>query len=322
MLTQSSKVFLPVSAVAFIVGLAYRFWAGDLLGTTLFLGLAVVAFVLGVMISTVRENEVVAAVPADAAPPEVRPVAVAPVPGGGGWPLLAGAGITLLTVGLIVGPVLVGAGVLVLLAAGAGWLSRASGETTGRLPNLMPVGIPVVGLFVIGSLMFLISRILLAVPEQASTAIALLVAVFIMGVSSLAAVRPSISSRTLITVLAIVGVLLASAGALAASKGERKVEKPESAAAGEIAVTARNIAFDKKDIELKADAESQISFTNKDAPTPHNIAILSDGGQVIFRGQLATEKTPVTYSFKAPAAGKYKFQCDVHPNMNGTVTVT
>ena len=56
-----------------------------------------------------------------------------------------------------------------------------SADTTGRQINLLPIGIPVLGLFCIASLMFFMSRILLAVPEQASTFIALAVAVIILG---------------------------------------------------------------------------------------------------------------------------------------------
>jgi plastocyanin len=321
MLTQSSKVFLPVSVVAVLFGLAYRLWAGDLLGTTLFLMLGAVAFVLGVMIATVRENEVTPPTAADIAPPEVRPVAVAPVPGGAGWSLLGGLAVGLVTLGLVVSPVMVGAGVLVGLAAAAGWLARASGESTGRLPSLMPIGLPVVGLFAIGSLMFLISRILLAVPEKASTGIALAVAVTILGVASLFALRPSVSGRAMVAGLAVAGVLLTAGGIVAAAKGERKVEK-HAAGEGAIELSAKGLAFDKQDLALKADAETRIRFTNDDAPTPHNVAIDSDGGQNLFRGELATDKTPVVYTFKAPAAGTYKFHCDVHPTMKGTVTVT
>jgi plastocyanin len=308
--------------VALLFGLVYRLAAGDLLGTTLFLMLAVVAFVLGVMVATVRENEVVTPVAPDAGPPEVRPVAVAPVPGGAGWPLLGGVAVALVVVGLVVSPIMVAAGALVGLAAAAGWLSRAGAETTGRLPNLMPIGLPVVGLFAIGSLMFLISRILLAVPEQASTAIALFVALLIMTGASLAALRPSISSRSLVAGLAVAGVLLTAGGVVAAAKGERHTERPEAAETGGLEITAKGLAFDKQDLPLKADAETQIHFTNDDAPTPHNIDIQSDGGQTIFRGDLVTTKTTTIYTFKAPAAGTYKFQCDVHPQMKGTVTVT
>jgi plastocyanin len=185
----------------------------------------------------------------------------------------------------------------------------------------MPIGLPVVGLFAIGSLMFLISRILLAVPEKASTAIALAVAILIMAGASLAALRPSISSRALVAALAAAGVLLSAGGVVAATKGERKVEAHHALGEGGIEVSAKGLAFDKQDLALKADAETEIQFTNGDAPIPHNIAIYSDGGQNLFRGDLATDKTPVVYTFKAPAAGTYKFQCDVHPQMKGTVTV-
>ena len=96
MFTPPSKLFLPVAGVALFLAALYKILSGDLLGSVLFLMVGAVAFVLGVMLSTVRENEFAPVVAADAPPPSVRPVAVAPLPGGGGWPVVAG-----LAVGLV-----------------------------------------------------------------------------------------------------------------------------------------------------------------------------------------------------------------------------
>ena len=51
MLTPTSKVFLPVSGVALLLGAIYKTLTGDVLGGTLFLMVGAVAFVLGVMLS-------------------------------------------------------------------------------------------------------------------------------------------------------------------------------------------------------------------------------------------------------------------------------
>jgi plastocyanin len=322
MLTPASKVFLPVSGVALLLGAIYKILTGDVLGGTLFLMVSVVAFVLGVMLSSVRENEYAPAVAADAPPPGVRAVAVAPVPGGGGWSVVAGASVALIVLGVIFHPVITGAGVLVGLAAGAGWLTRASSESTGRAISLMPIGLPVMGLVTIASVMFFLSRILLAVPKNASTIIAIVVGILILATASLFAVRPAISSRAIVAALAIGALVMVGGGIAAAAHGERKTEERVGGPAG-VKVKAQSVAFDRTDIALKADAEVEITFTNADKGIQHNIDIFAgDPSNSLFKGDLVTGASTVTYTFKAPAAGTYKFQCDVHPTMNGTVTVT
>jgi plastocyanin len=322
MLTPASKVFLPVSGVALLLGAIYKILTGDVLGGTLFLMVSVVAFVLGVMLSSVRENEYAPAVAADAPPPGVRAVAVAPVPGGGGWSVVAGASVALIVLGVIFHPVITGAGVLVGLAAGAGWLTRASSESTGRAISLMPIGLPVMGLVTIASVIFFLSRILLAVPKNASTIIAIVVGILILATASLFAVRPAISSRAIVAALAIGALVMVGGGIAAAAHGERKTEEHVGGPAG-VKVKAQSVAFDRTDIALKADAEVEITFTNADKGIQHNIDIFAgDPSNSLFKGDLVTGASTVTYTFKAPAAGTYKFQCDVHPTMSGTVTVT
>ena len=169
MLTPTSKLFLPVAGVALFLGAVYKILSGDLLGSVLYLLVGTAAFLLGVMLSSIRENEYAPAMAPDAPPPGVRPVAVAPLPGGGGWPVAAGIAVALVMVGVIEHPLFVWAGVLVGMAAGAGWLARSAAESTGRQISLLPIGLPVLGLATIASVMYFLSRILLAVPEAAST---------------------------------------------------------------------------------------------------------------------------------------------------------
>jgi plastocyanin len=327
MFTPTSKLFLPVAAVALFLGAAYKILTGDLLGSVLFLMVGVVAFLLGIMLSTVRENEYAPAVPSNAPPPTVRAVAVAPLPGGGGWPVVGGVALALVMLGLIEHPLFTWAGVLLGLVAGAGWLARAASESTGRPISLLPIGLPVLGLTTIASVMFCLSRILLTVPEQASTAIALAVAVLIMGGASLAALRPSISGRSLAALLAVGSLLMVGGGVAAAARGERKVEthaeKVAGSEAGLVQVKAEGVTFKTDTITLKANADVEIRFDNNDRDVQHNIDILGqDPAKPVFRGQLVSGVATATYKFHAPGPGEYKFQCDVHPaQMKGTVKV-
>jgi plastocyanin len=93
--------------------------------------------------------------------------------------------------------------------------------------------------------------------------------------------------------------------------------------AGGLTVVAQNIAFDTQTIELPPDTVATITFDNRDAGTPHNIAIYSDEnlGEILFQGEIVTGPTTIPYEVGPFPPGEYYFQCDVHPNMNGTVTV-
>lgn len=326
MFTQTSKLFLPVAGVSLFLGALYKIMSGDLLGSVLYLMVGAVAFLLGIMLSTVRENEYASVVAADAPPPAVRPVHVRPLPGGGGWPVLVGASAALVMLGLIQHPIFTWAGMLLAFAAGAGWLARAASEATGRTISLLPIGLPVLGLATIASVMYFLSRILLAVSETASWVIALLVGMLILGVASIAAVRPNITGRTMAAVLAIGSLFMVGGGLVAAAVGERQIEVHSEASAGEAArvqLAAENIAFEQDTITLAADTDVEIEFDNNDRETQHNITILGqDPTRPVFRGQLVTGVATVTYTFRSPGSGEYRFQCDIHPaQMKGTVKV-
>jgi plastocyanin len=320
--TQTSKLFLPVAGASLFLGAVYKILTGDLLGGVLYLLVATVAFLLGVMLSMIRENEYPPVVPVGAPPPVVRPVVVRPLPGGGGWPVLAGVAGGLFMLGLIEHALFTWAGAFVAVLAGAGWLARAASEATGRHISLYPLGLPMLGLATIASIMFFLSRVLLAVSETASWVIALLVGAVILGIASIAAVRPNVSSRTMAAVLAIGTVFMVASGLVAAAVGEREIEHHGEHGSG-IHVVADNVAFGQDTITLAANTDVEIEFDNNDREVQHNITILgSDPARPVFRGQIVTGVATVTYTFRAPAAGEYRFQCDIHPaQMRGIVRV-
>jgi plastocyanin len=324
--TPTSKVFLPVAGGALFLAAVYKIITGDLLGGVLYLMVGTLAFLLGVMLSTVRENEMAPVVAPDAPPPGVRPVAVAPLPGGGGWPAVGGAALGLVLLGLIFHPLFTWAGLIFGLAAVGGWMARAASEATGREISLMPLGLPVLGLATIASVMFFLSRILLAVTETTSWVIALAVAVVIMGFASIAAVRPNISGRALAALLTLGTLVMIGGGLVAAAVGEREIEHHAEEHAGEaglVQLVAENTTFSRDELTLAADSEVEIRLDNNDRDVQHNLTILGqDPSQPVFRGQLVTGVATVTYTFHAPGPGEYRFQCDVHPTqMRGTVRV-
>lgn len=327
MLTQSSKVLLPISAVSLAAMVAYIMLTGDHLGIALFAALAIAAAGGTVILAANRDPVTVRLETPPDEPPALRPVAVPRLVGGGAWPVVAALAAALAVTGLVAGPVVGGAAATVGLIAMVGWLATVGTERTGRQPvNLLPFGIPVLGFAFIASLMFLMSRILLAVSEMAATWIALLVAVVILGLASLYALRPQLSTRSMMATLAIGAVLMTGGGLVAAAVGEREIEAHHGAhAEGEaVEISADNLMFDTDHLELHANTEVTISFENEESQ-PHNVAIYTDdtATEEIFVGDIITGPgTTIEYHFTSPPPGTYFFRCDIHPAMSGTVTVS
>ncbi len=90
-----------------------------------------------------------------------------------------------------------------------------------------------------------------------------------------------------------------------------------------LALTAKNLKFDKKALATTANADVVLSYDNEDSGTLHNLSIYQskDGKGKIFTGDLFAGKKSVEYRFRAPDTGVYYFRCDAHPDMNGTLTV-
>lgn len=334
MFTQASKVNLALSAAALFLSLAYQIMTGDVLVSILLLLLGVVAAYLSAAVATARRLDVPDPVPASAgaASGDALP-AVVLSPGGGVWPLTAGVAITLAVAGFVLGPLASFAAMAIGAVTAVGWLGRVSAERTGRYANLLPLGLPVLGLFAIASLMFFMSRILLSVSEKGSTWIALAVAVLIMAGGTVFALRPNISGRTMAVVLAVGGVLMLGGGLVAAAIGERTIEHPaETGSEGATEhgappppaeLSAKDIAFDKAELNLAAGSDAKLTLVNGDVGVTHNLAIYrtEDFREPVFAGEVFAGEATRTYEFKAPAPGTYYFRCDIHPNMNGKVTV-
>ena len=98
--------------------------------------------------------------------------------------------------------------------------------------------------------------------------------------------------------------------------------QPGTGASGNV-ITAENLSFDRDTLSFPADTASTLTFQNNDAGVPHNVAIYPDASssKALFTGDLVTGVDTATYDIPALPAGSYYFHCDVHPDMNGTVTV-
>jgi plastocyanin len=92
---------------------------------------------------------------------------------------------------------------------------------------------------------------------------------------------------------------------------------------GAVTITADNLAFDASVIQATAGEDFTITLVNNDS-APHNISIYTEeGGELIgSAGATAEGDQTVTIDVSALDAGTYYFQCDIHPDMNGSVEVS
>ena len=77
-------------------------------------------------------------------------------------------------------------------------------------------------------------------------------------------------------------------GAVAAQ--EKKENQCRTAQNGVLAIAAQNIKFDTACMQTAANQPFKIDFDNKDAGTPHNVAIYTNSSlaQNLFRGAIVT----------------------------------
>jgi plastocyanin len=91
-----------------------------------------------------------------------------------------------------------------------------------------------------------------------------------------------------------------------------------------LTIAAENAqSFESDTMILPSGTEVGVVFDNNDAGTPHNWAMyqLVDGGpgEEVVMGEIITGPATDEVIFSTPEPGEYYFQCDVHPNMQGTV---
>jgi plastocyanin len=83
-------------------------------------------------------------------------------------------------------------------------------------------------------------------------------------------------------------------------------------------LSARDIAFDRAEVDVPAGAPFVLVFENRDSVS-HNVSIYTDDTFANRRFEGAIFGGPATrwYPVPALAAGTYTFRCDLHPDMKG-----
>jgi plastocyanin len=197
-----------------------------------------------------------------------------------------------------------------------------------RVPLPLPIIIPIAALVLIAAATFGFSRILLAIPKEAATAIALVMALNVLGACTFIALRPKLSRTSLIELLIVVlypvviGIVLTQ---VTIGTGEAEASKPATASesqTGGTSLTASGLKWSSDTLTVTAGKEATIHVENKDTAA-HNFSVYEDSSATkdIFKGPQVAPGASQDYSFTAPAKGDYYFQCDIHPSMHGTLTV-
>lgn len=315
-------VFLRASGLAALLCLLYMFFGNERAGFILLGGLALATLAAGVtVVLSYRDDLAYELEPVPEGPPVTRSVRPAALPGPSLVPIGAAAATALILAGALYGRSLAVIGIVVGLVTTVGWSAVNAGEHRDQPVNFLPMAIPVAAFAAIATFMFFMSRILLAVTEQASTIVAILIAIFILAGGFLIANKPSIPGRTLVRALVGLAILFGAGGMAAYAAGQRPEENLGGPAPQ--TVVAKNISYQEKHLDWEAGKAVVVDFKNEDK-VPHNIHFATNDSftTTIYRKDPLPGPTSDVYRFTAPQAGDYVYRCDVHPNMTGTVTVT
>ena len=207
--------------------LGYKGAIGDHVGYVVLMGTAAAAVGLGGIMVAFRDNEAksVAEVAGTAkAPSYLMPFSP------NWWAPLGGFGFAVVVLGLVTTQVLVWAGVIVLLFVAFEWMMQAWADRATGDPRvnaslrhriMNPIELPLVGLLVAGLIAVGFSRVLLAVPKEASVWITAAVAAVVFLIAIGLAVMPKAGRSVLAGVIVLGVVAVLASGIVGAARGER-----------------------------------------------------------------------------------------------------
>jgi len=173
------------------------------------------------------------------------------------WPILGAFSAGAVIIGLAVSPLLFMIGCVGLVVTGAEWTVRAWSEratddtaTNVAVRNKLmhPIEIPVGATLAALAIIFLMSRILLAVSKVGAVFVIIGVAVIVFGVAILLASRPELKRSVLVGALLAGGVLLLvggiAGGIVGPSERKKHSESGEEGAPAAVTVTSGSIGLD------------------------------------------------------------------------------
>jgi hypothetical protein len=218
MFTTGSKLYFGLAALAAAVfGLLGVTTSWTFPATLAVASLVVVLAFLGGLVSYTRD--ITALVRAE----DERPVP-APAISPGVWPLVGGFGVAFTAMGLVVDRRLFLLGLAIVFAAILEWVTQAWSDRASADPRynanvrgrlLQPLEFPLLGALILLLVVFGFSRVMLAIPAEATaTAVFIVVAIVVLVTGSILASRSRLGRPALAAVV-VVGGLLALGGGIA-----------------------------------------------------------------------------------------------------------
>lgn len=187
----------------------------------------------------------------------------------------------------------------------------------------LPVAIPVGALIFIFLIAFPMARVLLDVPKEIATAVALMAAFNILAACTFLALRSGFSVRDYVPMAGV--VFLPVVLGMGVAMGVIPVEAVDEHGAGHeatvIEISADKLTFDTDRLEVPAEEAFEMKFENKEAQ-PHNVVITDASGATLFKQPFFSGPKTVTWKVDPIPAGEHPFKCEVHPNMAGVVVAT
>jgi plastocyanin len=208
------------------------------------------------------------------------------LPGPSAWPFLAPIGLFFAFLGLVFGPILIIAGLLMAFIAAVGWYLDAGTEyhqvNAGHAAEPWTRD-----------------------PERAFPKRLMPVYAAVAGVAVVLTLSPWLLS-----------LLPGTATGDGRPTGPTPTTTPYLSA---VTVTS----FEQREIAVPADTPFTLTFENKQAGVPHNVAIFDSPAKVnpLFVGDIIEGPATIEYQVPALPAGTYPFVCSVHPPMTGTLFV-
>lgn len=279
MLTTGSKLLIGSAVLATIAAIVYGIDQGGAIGTVgLASAAAALSFLAGVNLLTRDAN-----VFADDENAIDSCQAADPAPGDSIWPMAFALGAVVLCVGLVTYPAVFIVGIVLLLAAGAEWMTQAwaeqasheaahNSEVRSRIAN--PLEFPLAAAIGVGIVVFAFSRIMLWL-EKVGTVVAFgVLAGIIVIVAFLFAYRGGLRSRTAIGAIGVAVVGLVAGGAVAGLDGERDIHPHETTAE----LADEGICEDPEETEADHNAAQSVGATAAVAAE----LTLSESGELTF----------------------------------------
>ena len=119
----------------------------------------------------------------------------------------------------------------------------------------------------------------------------------------------------------LTGVLIVGCGAGTATPAPNAA--PANVVVGELVLLAKDLAFTPTEATMTAGTALTVVMDNQDAGVPHNVQLLGGmgDGTEVAKTEIVAGVAEASFSIPPLVPGTYRYICEVHPNMTGTLIV-